>query len=589
MFVRGAHARALVAPEVTVHGLYGMLPRADASVMPSHRGIGVNSEALPVPPILHDPGTLLLATLLLATLSMLAFMLRAGRRQSHSLAPVRGWRGVGDVPPLPPSPTVAGVDDIASLQRTAAQLRPTWTSAVGKHELYAVPCERNVAILAAAPSVMGYRPTPYMNGHVQTFYGVMARTNPRLQPAKHTRAHLDDGGQLAVDWFPVPPRAEAAPRGDARAASDDTASARRPVLVIIPGTRGTRETIPVQWMIIAAHTAGYDVAVTALRGCGVTSLATPRCFDGADYMDLAAALRVVSTELAPGAELYAVGYSMGGGMLAHFIAAGHAPRCLRAAIALSSTPNYAAAVEYMHTHPVARAYNFMLTNVVKLSLWRQRHLFGDHPHVRLPHAWRANSIRDWQAAVTCRLRGIDSPHAFNKEVCAHLFCPHPAMLCSHTHKGEGCARQHDDARTAVVCVHVQVSFDHLLKDVRIPLLMINAKDDVVCPHWSVPAQEAQRNPWLWCLKTSTGGHTGFCTGWDPRRFSWDNEVVIDFFNAVRATQQAQHNPTAATSGDTDTDCGCDSNAQGTVPSSPSSSDPQPLVFGQADMVPTPGN
>ncbi len=70
-----------------------------------------------------------------------------------------------------------------------------------------------------------------------------------------------------------------------------------------------------------------------------------------------------------------------------------------------------------------------------------------------------------------------------------------------------------------------------LKDVRIPLLCINSRDDPILHHSTIPFDEAKSNENIILLVTKTGGHVGWFEGFlNPKR--WYIKPTLEFINAV---------------------------------------------------------
>ncbi|MGH0146482.1 UNVERIFIED_CONTAM: hypothetical protein FKN15_021622 [Acipenser sinensis] len=73
---------------------------------------------------------------------------------------------------------------------------------------------------------------------------------------------------------------------------------------------------------------------------------------------------------------------------------------------------------------------------------------------------------------------------------------------------------------------------HKLKSVQIPVLCLNAVDDVFSPGHALPVEAAKQNPNLALLITSHGGHIGFLEGIWPRHSTYMDRVFKQFMQAV---------------------------------------------------------
>lgn len=380
---------------------------------------------------------------------------------------------------------VAGVSCVFMLLAWLDKAVAWWSSEVGEHKvlpylqvedtaLYMAPSPHNLALLSlSSQSMFGYQPTPWLPAAAHTLVGNLWRQHTVTPVVNSERVRLPDGGEVAVDWF-----------------ADPDAHAGKPVLLLVPGTKGTKDSSYIQCAARMGIENGFVPVVTALRGCGVQTLSTPRCFDGASYSDLASVMNHIHEVCGRGVRVAALGYSMGGGMLAHYVSHSQANGLesgIDAAVAVSATADYAQAVEHMHTSWESRAYNFMLTNIVKLSLWQHRELLRSVKQLNFSRAWLSTSVREWHAAVTCPLQQSSSS----------------AKFCE------------------------SVSYAPLLATISKPLLFISSEDDPICPHTSLPTHFTATNSQLWVLKTRYGGHTAFCSGWVPwRSIPWDTSTAV---------------------------------------------------------------
>ncbi|XP_057714445.1 phospholipase ABHD3 isoform X2 [Corythoichthys intestinalis] len=73
---------------------------------------------------------------------------------------------------------------------------------------------------------------------------------------------------------------------------------------------------------------------------------------------------------------------------------------------------------------------------------------------------------------------------------------------------------------------------HRLKSVQVPMLCLNAADDVFSPSHAIPVEAVKQNPNLAMLITCHGGHIGFLEGLWPRRSTYMDRVFRQFARAV---------------------------------------------------------
>jgi predicted alpha/beta-fold hydrolase len=69
-----------------------------------------------------------------------------------------------------------------------------------------------------------------------------------------------------------------------------------------------------------------------------------------------------------------------------------------------------------------------------------------------------------------------------------------------------------------------------LAGLRVPALMIQAKDDTFVPFAIYQSEAVRRNPWIRLMATEHGGHLGFI-GRRPNRF-WSDEVIMEWIDST---------------------------------------------------------
>jgi uncharacterized protein len=69
-----------------------------------------------------------------------------------------------------------------------------------------------------------------------------------------------------------------------------------------------------------------------------------------------------------------------------------------------------------------------------------------------------------------------------------------------------------------------------LAGLRVPALMIQAKDDTFVPFAIYETEAVRQNPWIRLMATEHGGHLGFL-GRGPNRF-WLDEVIMEWINST---------------------------------------------------------
>jgi hypothetical protein len=83
---------------------------------------------------------------------------------------------------------------------------------------------------------------------------------------------------------------------------------------------------------------------------------------------------------------------------------------------------------------------------------------------------------------------------------------------------------------------------NFLDRIRVPTLLIQAKDDVFIPFESYAHPAFESNPFLRLIATERGGHVGYLSRRAPR--FWVDEVALDFFQGVLAGMWEPHTLTS---------------------------------------------
>jgi len=71
-----------------------------------------------------------------------------------------------------------------------------------------------------------------------------------------------------------------------------------------------------------------------------------------------------------------------------------------------------------------------------------------------------------------------------------------------------------------------------LAGLRVPALLIQAKDDTFVPFAIYESAAVRANPWIQVVATEHGGHLGFI-GRNPNRL-WSDEVIMEWIAGVAA-------------------------------------------------------
>lgn len=364
-----------------------------------------------------------------------------------------------------------------------------------------------------------YWPTPWcVEARLQTVLGSLLRSHclPRLAFRREV-LRLSDGGQVALDWL--------GRGGEARAPD-------RPVLLVLPGLTGGPHADYVRCLCAAAEALRADAVVFSNRGLGGLPLTTPRLYSAVSDEDLAEV--VAHVERAHGGPLLAAGVSLGGLILARYLARRGPAARLQAALVVSSPLDVEAGAACIERPPLNALLSWHMARSLRRTVAAHGALRGAGVACDWPGVAASRSVRQFDAAFTARHFGFDSVDAYYRA----------ATLRGKLHR------------------------------VRAPLLCLCAADDPFQPEHGEslppspplgPPSERLRQPRpvavladvareveegdgrvaLWV--TARGGHIGFLEGWWPARDAPSQylaRLTHQYFAALLARPQLLHWPSA---------------------------------------------
>jgi len=309
-------------------------------------------------------------------------------------------------------------------------------------------------------------------GHLQTIY---ARMLARRYTARYRRERWEtpDGDFIDLDWLDAPSK-------EAR------------LMVLFHGLEGYSGSHYALSLMSAAAERGWRGVVPHFRGCSGEANRLARSYHSGDSREIDWVLRRLKTEF-PSSEIYVVGVSLGGNMLLKWLGEeGEAAGTLvERAVAVSTPLDLAAAAG-------------KLDRGIKKLLYTRHFL---------------RSLR---------------PRALAKIVDHDLTIDAAAIRASATF------RQFDDLFTAPIHgfkdaqdYWTQSSSKPWLKNIKVPTLLINARNDPFLPESALP-DPSEVSDAVALEFPRAGGHVGFVAGKFPGHIDWLPRRVMDFFYSDRS-------------------------------------------------------
>jgi uncharacterized protein len=258
------------------------------------------------------------------------------------------------------------------------------------------------------------------------------------------------------------------------------------VAILLHGLEGSASAGYVRGMAAALAEDGWDVLAWSFRGCGGEPNRLPRFYHSGETQDLAAVVRHTAPLYR---EAALVGFSLGGNVALKYL--GESPHpIVRAAAAISAPVDLASSARKLDESRGNRIYlrRFLRTLVAKVEAKAQR--FPEELDAAGARAIR--SFRDFDDRFTAALHGFRDAADY----------------------------------------WARSSARPLLPRIRVPALLLNARDDPFLAPDSFPVPEAQASSCFFLEAPEHGGHVGFL---DLRRGiqPWWERRVTEFFRHVR--------------------------------------------------------
>jgi hypothetical protein len=324
--------------------------------------------------------------------------------------------------------------------------------------------------------------------HLQTMWARLARSR-RLIGFEREILETPDGDELVLDHIVGPPEG--------------------PRVLLLHGTEGSAYSLHTQGLAVLVARAGWRGTVLNFRSCARDPRnirvrlrnRRPRLYHAADTADLDLVVRALRAR-EPEAPLYAIGFSLGGGVLLKWLgeqARAGTDGVLRGAATISVPYDIAAAARFLERR-TARPYvwNFM-RRIRPKALDVIARFPDDTAHLDPERIRRARTIREFDDCATAPM---------------HRF------------------RDAED-------YYAQASTLPHLPHVRVPTLCISGEDDPFYPAEAIGPAQAAASERVRFIVTPWGGHTGFVTGrWPWRPIYVAEEAAIDWLVAHGAVTRS---------------------------------------------------
>ncbi|ULJ69863.1 alpha/beta fold hydrolase [Wielerella bovis] len=250
----------------------------------------------------------------------------------------------------------------------------------------------------------------------------------------------------------------------------DSHDANAPCVVLLHGLEGSSRSHYAIELMHAAHAKGWHGVVAHFRSCG--GVPSKRMYHSGDTREVAHMLGVLAARYA---RLYVAGVSLGGNVLAKYLGEQKSAALPRAAAAVSAPLDL-------------NACGDALEQGIPRLLYTQYFLRSLLPKVP-PAAHKISSLGDFDNTFTAPLHGFADKRDYYTRSSAKPF----------------------------------------LRDIAIPTLLLNAKNDPFVPAASLP-REYDISDCVTLMQPEHGGHVAFVTGEGRGHLRWLPETLLAYFS-----------------------------------------------------------
>lgn len=308
-----------------------------------------------------------------------------------------------------------------------------------------------------------YNPTfIFKNGHLSTVYSGLFRRIEGLEQQRE-RLELADGDFIDLDWSYSKKKSEK-------------------VVILLHGLEGNAQRPYITGSAKAFNVAGIDACAVNFRGCSGETNRLFRSYHSGATEDLDAVVQSILKQKKY-TEIYIKGVSLGGNMAMKYAGEERVlPPEVKAVIGVSAPCNlHSSLKELMSPKNYLYAKRFKKHLVEKL--YPKQKMFPDS--ITLSDISSVKTLKDFDDIYTSRAHGFKNAIDYYEKCSCRQFLP----------------------------------------NIKIPSLIINAKNDSFLGEECYPYTEAEKNPNLYLKVPEFGGHVGFIA---PSNIYYSEKTAIKF-------------------------------------------------------------
>lgn len=315
--------------------------------------------------------------------------------------------------------------------------------------------------------ISAFKPAWWLpNAHAQTLWPYLFRKKLQLKLIRE-RLELPDGDFVDLCW---------------------TDRHAKTIVIIFHGLEGSIDSHYARGIIPAVYNQGWTAVFMHFRGCSGEHNRLPRSYHSGDTGDINFLINTLSRRY-PKANLFALGYSLGGNALLKYLGEDEAAKPLKGAVAVSVPFDLA---------------NGSLRLERGLSRLYQRHL-----------------IKRLRSKLISKFKGMDAPVALENITCLNTFMRFDNFITAPLHGFRDAADY-----------YTRSSSRQFLKNIRIPTLILHAQDDPFMTPEGIPGVNELSGDIRFELSRH-GGHVGFVGGINPfKPVYWVEQRITEFIEEI---------------------------------------------------------
>ncbi|AMD21138.1 HEL143Cp [Eremothecium sinecaudum] len=263
----------------------------------------------------------------------------------------------------------------------------------------------------------------------------------------------------------------------------------KPILLYLHGLTGGSQGRWVRHTVkLINEKYGFEACVLNHRGCGYSTITTPRLFNALSTNDLRTAVNKLRS-LYPNRKIYLMATSFGSSLVINYLGQEGSKSEISCAVVLGTLWDFSASQHSLKRNKLNNKVvgNMITRNLVAMVKEHLDELLRD-----------PNMVESYK-----KLDTVTTFEEYDNEFTAKIFGYNTSF---EYYRHASCVNQ--------------------ILQVRTPLICLNSLDDPLVPAETSPHREVDVNPYLLLVETTKGGHVGWIT---PNGTRWGLESVCKLF------------------------------------------------------------